>query len=137
MGAGKIKSCSGVVDEEGSSNADGGLFKFVATMDKYDREEDEETFTCWRTADWLGTNPKADELKARMVTAYTRILNLFLERRLCVRRQNDFMAVSSSTFDCVVVRKIMFSLIFYESQFFFVALVSPTVSPAGSADGLE
>jgi hypothetical protein len=73
-----MKSCPGVVDDEGSSKVDGGLFKFVATMDKCDCEEDEETFT-WRTSDRLGANPKTvDELKARMVVAYTRILNLSL-----------------------------------------------------------
>lgn len=68
MGSGKNESCSDVVDDEGSSNADGGLFKFVATIDK-----DEEAFT-WRTAGRLGANAKTvDEHNARMVAVYTRI----------------------------------------------------------------
>jgi hypothetical protein len=47
-------------------------------MVKCDCGDDEETFT-WRTADRLGANPKtADELKARIVAAYTRILKLFM-----------------------------------------------------------
>ena len=74
MGTGENKSCSDGGDDEGSSNADGGLFKFVATMDK-----DEETFFTWRAEGRLGANPKiADELKARMVAVYTLILNIFL-----------------------------------------------------------
>lgn len=49
-------------------------------MDKCDCEEGEETSTFWTTtANRLGANPKtADDLKARMAAAYTRILNLFI-----------------------------------------------------------
>ena len=122
MGAGGNKSCSGVVDVEGSSNADGGLFKFVATMDK-----DEETFI-W-IAGRLGANPKtAEELKARMVAVYTRILNIFL---FCLPSDRTIQNYDHLYFDdaCVEDSGEDYSSLKLMSHDFFVALVLPAHPP--------